>query len=1227
MIEQVGPYKFLRLLGEGGMGQVYEALDMRDETRVAVKLLRGGSTATARERELFAREARVGMDLNHPGLVAVLAVEIVNVPQPYLVMEYLPGPTLKGAIDSAPLSPLSTLSLLIDILDTLRFVHAEGIIHRDIKTGNLMLDAVGKPRLMDFGLTTFSDETSMSRTGLIFGSPHYMAPEQGLGEPLDSRSDLFSLGVVLYELLTGRLPFKGTSPLSVIYAIINQEPSPLRRSLPDLPESFDWVLTRALAKSRSERYQDAVTFSDDLKALVDLLQGKCAEEDLSLSAVPGRMTVGEERFPLPLAGREREIARLTGWFRERSGPALCFLGGEAGVGKTRLVRESLRHAGLSAPATMVGRTQPGREDFPYQPWLAALRPALRERDLYDKRALTIFLDEYRPGHGARVKPLWALLSGQQINLLENRAQLFEALRSLFGALAAQESLFLWLEDLHRADQASLELLNFLARCPDDELPLILVSYRAEELAASSALSGLMRDLQQEARATHLDLERLTLEAVEDLIANVLPQITRLPQAAARLHGESRGNPFILRELLEILRSRKGEENALTADPDQWILPMPARLQDLVDHRLSELTDEERELLELAAVEGEAFSAEVLAALLEERKIRILRSLQTLERRTRLIQAREGRFLFDHALIRRALYESLGDEIRCEYHRLIAEYMIRSEGEQSGSAGAIAHHWLGAGDQRQAVPWLLRAGVHARDLYAFHEARLHLDQARDIADLLWLAEPEDEIRRIRLDALREQGVLEMAEGAYESAARLFTSARDLLVPIIEEELRSELLRLSGEAMHYAGRKEEAARDFKAALACCGRDCRLQQAKILRSRAFMESKQDLWDEALASCNAALLLSEAYPREVLAIEHTMGTISMTRGDLTEARRIFEEIVSRADDEREQYLRTAALANLGTVLWRQGESDEAARCLEESLTIRRQLGLVIEYAQILTNLAIIRMRSGRLDDARELLTEATELKERIGDVVGIASVEISLGNLEARSGRFRQALTHFEKAARLHFKGGNRARAAVALHNCGEALLEMGKPEEAVEPLTLAREIREDLNLRSALASTLRTLARLESARGSVDKAGALFGEAAGIARSEGSVEDLIKVEIDRMNFILQSDRPTRGAEVQAILDTLGTECSVWPPPVFKFDIDLVAAGIARAGGQVDDAWKILIGLLDRNPQDKDPYRRARILQVILTSPWPDSYAERLTVRQAEFESLVAEKGYDCL
>ncbi|MCB9515874.1 MAG: tetratricopeptide repeat protein [Candidatus Latescibacteria bacterium] len=1204
MPEFLGPYQLKRLLGEGGMGQVYEALDRRDGSRVAVKLLRGGAMATDREKELFAREARAGMELEHPGLVRVLAVNIAEGVQPYLAMEYLPGPSLKGVLGEGGLAPLNALALAEAILDALAYVHRQGVVHRDIKTGNIMLDAAGRPRLMDFGLTTFGDETSLSRTGVVFGSPHYMSPEQGLGEGLDARSDLFSFCVTLFELLTGRLPFRGGNPLAVIYAIINEEPLPLRRLKPELPEALDWVLARGLAKRRPERYQSAEALADDLRQVTELLRGRRAPDALALSARPGRGTVGEELFPLPLVGRDDELAALQRALRG-DGPPLHFLAGEAGAGKTRLVREAALRLGSAAPALLVGRTPPGREGFPYQPWLEALRPALESRELRSAANLAAFLARAggaSDGADARARLLHPFLAGEGGARIENRAQLFEGLRQLLAALAAEEPVAVWLEDLHRGDQASLDLLAFLSRGRPGELPPFLLSYRPEELSEEEGLEPLLRELKADGRAAVVELGRLSPAAVAELVAVALPGVAERERAAARLHVESGGNPFVLRELLQLLDSRARQADpdgatlapdslpttTLDPDPERWELPLPERIVDLVEHRLAGLAPEERELLELAAVEGEAFSPEVLAAVLEERKLRVLRRLQGLERRTRLVQAREGRYLFDHAIVRRALYDGLGDSLRREYHLEVGEYLVRSGADQAENAAATARHFDAADEPRRALPFHLAAGRHARTLYAPRAARRHLERARDEADLWFLEDPQGEARGLRGDILRELGLLEQTEGRYDRAETLFSGAASLLTPMLDESRRAELERLRGECLHYAGQPEDAARAFATALTHCPNAARAERARILRSRAYMQARANRWDEALASCQAALLLSEGERADQMAIRHTLGTIHLQRGELETARTIFAEVVAEASRDEEQYLRTAALANLGTVLWRLGEADEALRCLEESRALRRRLGLVIEYAQILMNLAIIRTKTGELETARALLDESRELKERIGDAAGLASTENSLGTLAIRAGQLPKAIEHFRRAAALHRDGHNRARAAVALHNLGEALLDLGRLDEAAGPLAESRAVREELALEAALVSSLRAEARLASARGDVAGAGALFDAAAALAVSAGSPDEGLKVACDRLGHQLGCE----GADVAAAtLAALKAEHVPWPPAGMEFEFALLEARIARRqGAPAADAFAALLHEVDGA---RDPYRRLLLLR----------------------------------
>ena len=228
---KIGKYDVLRLIGRGGMGVVYEALDPKLERHVAIKMILG---ATPGLLTRFDREARSTGSLQHQNIVTIYEFGDQE-GSPYLVMEYLEGMSLDAAISSGRTLSLATkLSICVDVCNGLNYAHDRGIIHRDIKPGNVMLLEDGNVKIVDFGIARIGD-TGISRTEIV-GSLHYMSPEQFQSQPLDRRTDIFSTGVVLYQLLTGTLPFQATGgEAAVMYRIIHEDPAPLSSYLPDYP--------------------------------------------------------------------------------------------------------------------------------------------------------------------------------------------------------------------------------------------------------------------------------------------------------------------------------------------------------------------------------------------------------------------------------------------------------------------------------------------------------------------------------------------------------------------------------------------------------------------------------------------------------------------------------------------------------------------------------------------------------------------------------------------------------------------------------------------------------------------------------------------------------------------------------------------------------------------------------------------------------------------------------
>ncbi len=308
--ETISHYRIVGKLGSGGMGVVYEAEDIRLGRRVALKFLPENLARNQRALQRFEREARAASSLNHPNICTIYEVEEHD-RQPVIVMELLEGESLKQRIREGPISTEELLDFGIQASDALEAAHAKGIIHRDIKPGNIFVIGHLRVKILDFGLAKVRpshdseappEEESITVEGIIPGTTAYMSPEQVRGEEIDTRSDLFSLGVVLYEMATGQRPFAGKTSALITEAILNRDPVPPTQLNPHIPPSFQKVILRAMEKDRNLRYQHAADMRAELLRLKRNSEsgGIAAEretESVEIPTISRLSSTGERRAP------------------------------------------------------------------------------------------------------------------------------------------------------------------------------------------------------------------------------------------------------------------------------------------------------------------------------------------------------------------------------------------------------------------------------------------------------------------------------------------------------------------------------------------------------------------------------------------------------------------------------------------------------------------------------------------------------------------------------------------------------------------------------------------------------------------------------------------------------------------------------------------------------------------------------------------------------------------
>jgi eukaryotic-like serine/threonine-protein kinase len=321
---KVGPYRVEAELGRGMMGVVYRARDTRRGRRalVALKVIRMAYAVSEEQRGSFERrfleEARIVSRLSHPGIVGIHDVgRDRKQDAPYIAFEYLEGRTLSALLDAGQRPDWrEALRIVARVAEALHYAHAQGVVHRDVKPANVMVLPSGDPKIMDFGLAKAEAGLELTSTGQFMGTPLYMAPEQALGEPVDRRTDLFSLGSVAYTLLTGKRAFEAESVPQVLNRVAYRYPAPATRVAPALPADVDYLLGRALAKRRADRYPDGRTLAEDVE---DVLDGRPPRHrgGWTMPALAEGTVVSAGSIVLPRAEPEPELELVEASARRR----------------------------------------------------------------------------------------------------------------------------------------------------------------------------------------------------------------------------------------------------------------------------------------------------------------------------------------------------------------------------------------------------------------------------------------------------------------------------------------------------------------------------------------------------------------------------------------------------------------------------------------------------------------------------------------------------------------------------------------------------------------------------------------------------------------------------------------------------------------------------------------------------------------------------------------------
>ncbi|HPH02875.1 MAG TPA: SpoIIE family protein phosphatase [Spirochaetota bacterium] len=747
-----GRYRLSSLIGEGGMSRVFEAEDLHDESRrVAVKILKTGTVSARLEDVIrFRNEAEIVSRLDHPGIVHIYQVG-QHRGMHYLVTEYLEGACLAALLGSGKVEIRTTITLMACLAEALRHIHDKGIIHRDIKPANIIVHEEGRDgydaslTLIDFGLARIREFSRMEDSDEIVGTFAYMSPEQSgvLKRKVDERSDLYSLGIIMYQMLTGVLPFSGGSISSLLHQQIARVPEPPSRIHPAIPPAVEKIVLRLVEKEPERRYQSARGL------LADLARVLAGEENF----LPGRDDVSVRfSFQTGLIGREAELATLLRCHdnvREGRG-RVCLVAGEAGRGKTRLVEEFSRCTLDRGTMVLTGKSSAGGNTVPFGMFREIVEQYLDawERKNEGDRAMT----------GARLREMLGAPATLVTSLHAGAARLFGDLPPLvpldsdrenkrflatmaafFCTLAMVEGgLVLVLEDLHWIDQGSADiLLEILDSC--ETTPLEIVgTWRDGEIDAHHSLVALLPDSGRQ-DVVHLSCDAFDVQRMAALVGAVLhADPGTIGEIAEFVLNRSRGNPFfaveILRQLLagRVLASHGGLWRIDRRRLDS--VSVSGTLLEMIMNRISALDPKEHLVLSHAAAIGRKFGMQLLFSLFrdppdmeplsEQALVRVIDhaiEMQILE----VLPGQDGVLSFVHDRIREVFYRQADHEAGRRLHANILRAMESgtSPGDDTDVASLfeMAHHAIEAGDADAILRLARPAAEKARQAYANRDA--------------------------------------------------------------------------------------------------------------------------------------------------------------------------------------------------------------------------------------------------------------------------------------------------------------------------------------------------------------------------------------------------------------------------------------------------------------------------------------------------------------------------
>jgi len=1072
---QNGRYAVLKKLGEGGKGIVYKVRDTVLNRVVAIKMLKNPvSEGEAYSR--FITEAQSVAKLNHPNIVSIHDIGKEDGKQ-FFVLEFVEGHDLRDLMQASPEGRCDIQTVLrvgVDVCNALQYAHSQGILHRDIKPENIKVTAEGVAKLMDFGLAKMLGQPRQTQEGVIVGTVAYVAPEIALGKGADARSDLYSLGAVLYEALTGRPPFAGDDPVKIIFSHVHDHPVSPDKLNPKVPQPLAECVTKLLEKDPERRYQTA---TDLLGALRDLAGESPREVRVPLPkpsvAASGPQSYGVREVKLIDRVEEMALLREAVDRAVRGEGGLVFLYGEPGIGKTRLAREIGAYGRLRGMQVLSGRCPAlFRMDGvpPYILWNEVIKDYLEmctPQQLY--RAIGLYPSEVCKLVPQIKEKLGTVPMSPPLSPEDERDRLFEAVSQFVTNISKESPLLVVLDDLQWTDQSSLLLLHYLARGVQKEPMLLLGTYRHTDIDEKHALSPVLTELNRERLLQPIRLRRMSQSDTLEMIKQILEQDDVPREFCELLYEKTGGNPFFIEETIKSLQ----EEEIIFREENKWMIKdtsrieFPETVKRVIEARIGRLDEPSQHILTMASFLGKDFTFEALQGVMGFEEEKLLESMERILK-TGLIKERivrgEESYSFADVVVREVVHEEVSLLRHKKLHGVVGYALEKVYVDRIDEhLGELAYHFLEGGYKDKALEFFLRAAEKAVKVYAHGEASAYFQSALSV-----LEEMEGEPQK-KGYVLEKLGDAKEALGEHDASTKHWNEALLLWKKLDENEKVSRIDRKIAKVLFYVMDDKEKAEEH----------CR-EASKI--SEAMLESVE------LASLYSDSAWMQWYV-----------------GDYDAARLSAEKAIKLAERLNAQDILADSYRKLGVIV-RPSDAKKAIEFEEKALKIALDNNCLEVAVRAYNNLAL----SLPSRKKREPLEKGYELARKVGDIWYQVRIGGNLGLRMIGAGNIDKGLPFVEELLSLARKAGHLSNIAGGLTFSGYAYLILGeweKSEKCLEESWIIAQRSKDFQ---QMSISMNALGWLCLGRGEYVKAAEWFEKLSAHLEKAGAEKDLLVLQI---------------------------------------------------------------------------------------------------------------------